>query len=277
MNLSKVQETLDFFYQKRRIPHIIFHGPSGSGKKTIVHQFLEKIYGNDKAKMKSNIMFVNCSHGKGIKFIREELKFFAKTNIQISQGILFKTIILLNADYLTIDAQSALRRCIELFSNNTRFFIIVENKDKLLKPILSRFCDIYIHPSYNENIQKTVNLHQVQIDRTFLLEDFKKERYERLYTILHSLLYESSVDKEKISHKDLVKKVENLYEEGYSCIDIINWIKTSSEFSDAEKSEIEMVFYKIKSEYRCEKMLMFYIFDYAFLRKNKELKNISGI
>jgi DNA polymerase III delta prime subunit len=274
MNLSKVQETLDFFYQKRRIPHIIFHGPSGSGKKTIVHQFLEKIYGNDKAKMKSNIMFVNCAHGKGIKFIREELKFFAKTNIQISQGILFKTIILLNADYLTIDAQSALRRCIELFSNNTRFFIIVENKDKLLKPILSRFCDLYIQPSYDVSLQTTVNLHQVELDRAFLLEDFKKERTERLHSILHTLLFKHLIDK---THKDLVKKVENLYEEGYSCIDIINWIKTTSEFSDAEKSEIEMVFYKIKSEYRCEKMLMFYIFDYAFLRKKKELKNISGI
>jgi len=271
MNHSKVQETLDFFYQKRRIPHIIFHGPSGSGKKTIVQQFLEKIYGNDKAKMKSNIMFVNCAHGKGIKFIREELKFFAKTNIQISQGILFKTIILLNADHLTIDAQSALRRCIELFSNNTRFFIIVENKDKLLKPILSRFCDLYIHPSHDESLQTTMNLHQVQLDRVFLLDDFKKERTERLHSILQD------IDRKNITHKDLVKKSEILYEEGYSCLNIIEWIKTSSTLSELEKSEIEMVFYKIKSEYRCEKMLMFYIFDYAFLRRNKELKNISGI
>ena len=40
-----------------------------------------------------------------------------------------------NADKLTIDAQSALRRCIELFSHNTRFFIVVEDKNKLLRPI----------------------------------------------------------------------------------------------------------------------------------------------
>ena len=38
-----------------------------------------------------------------------------------------------------------------------------------------------------------------------------------------------------------------------------------------------MVFYKIKSEYRCEKMLMFYIFDYLLLRKKKDLKNMCGI
>ena len=43
---------------------------------------------------------------------------------------------------LTIDAQSALRRCIEIYSHNTRFFFIVENKNKLLKPIISRFASI---------------------------------------------------------------------------------------------------------------------------------------
>ena len=89
-------------------------------------------------------MFVNCAHGKGIKFIRDELKQFAKTNIQFDDNNLFKSIVMYNADELTIDAQSALRRCIELFSHTTRFFIVVENKHKLLKPILSRFCEIYV-------------------------------------------------------------------------------------------------------------------------------------
>jgi hypothetical protein len=270
MSLAKIQETLDFFYQKRRIPHIIFHGPSGSGKKTIVYKFLDKIYGNDKAKLKSNSMFVNCAHGKGIKFIREELKFFAKSNIQLSSGILFKTIILLNADFLTIDAQSALRRCIELFSNNTRFFIIVENKDKLLKPILSRFCDIYINETYDERTKESINLHQVCLKESYQFEEFEENRKIYLQTIL------SDIDR-SVLHKDLVKKVDLLYEGGYSCLDIITWIHHSPIFTDAEKTEIAMVFYKIKSEYRCEKMLMFYIFDYVLLRKKKELKNISGI
>ena len=76
-------------------------------------------------------MIVNCAHGKGIKFIREDLKLFAKTNIHLNNGILFKSIVLLNADFLTIDAQSALRRCIELFSHTTRFFIIIENKNNI--------------------------------------------------------------------------------------------------------------------------------------------------
>ena len=80
MEHQLLNEKLMYFIKTKQIPNIIFHGESGSGKRTIVNQFLLDIYG-DKSKLKSNIMIVNCSHGKGIKFIREDLKFFAKTNI----------------------------------------------------------------------------------------------------------------------------------------------------------------------------------------------------
>jgi len=89
-------------------------------------------------------MSINCAHGKGIKFVRDELKFFAKTHIHSEGGNIFKSIILLNADKLTMDAQSALRRCIELFSHNTRFFMVVENKYKLLKLNLHKLLVLYL-------------------------------------------------------------------------------------------------------------------------------------
>ena len=137
------------FLENKKIPHIVFHGPSGSGKRTVLAYLIENIY-KDVIKYKDYIMYINCAHGKGIRFIRDDLKFFAKTNIHNKNGELFKSIILFNADKLTIDALSALRRCIELFNHTTRFFIIVEDKYKLLKPILSRFCEIYVsEPSIN--------------------------------------------------------------------------------------------------------------------------------
>ena len=100
-------------------------------------------------------MKVNCAKDGGIKFIREDIKYFCKTNIKNK----FKTVILYNADELTIDAQSALRRCIEIFNFNTRFLIVTNNKDKILKPILSRFCEINIpYPVINK---KMVNLQNI--------------------------------------------------------------------------------------------------------------------
>ena len=109
------------------------------------------------------ILIVNCSFGNGnIRFIREQLKFFASSSItNFENNKIFKSIILLNSDKLTIDAQSSLRRCIEIYNHNTRFFIIVNNKDDLLKPILSRFtylyCKDYIKRNTNIEIEKINN------------------------------------------------------------------------------------------------------------------------
>jgi len=254
-----IKKQLEQFYESNKIPHIIFHGASGTGKRTLVHWFLNKIYADNKLLMKSNIMLVNCAHGKGIKFIREELKFFAKSNIQSNQGVLFKTIVLLNADFLTIDAQSALRRCIELFSNNSRFFIIIKDKNKLLNPILSRFCEIYIPESVN-SLNQIHNLHKIHN-----------------FPIKESLNLERTV-LENYSHIDFVKLSIQLYNDGFSCLDIIDWIKTAdSGFSEFDISRIILCFDKIRPEYRCERLLMLYMFDYIFLRSNVDLKNIGFI
>ena len=267
---QKIIAKLDYFHQKNKIPHIIFHGSSGSGKRTIVDQFLHKIYQGDKHKIKSNVMIVNCAQGKGIKFIREELKFFAKTNIQSNNGTIFKTIVLINADYLTIDAQSALRRCIELFSYNTRFFILVENKNKLLNPILSRFCEIYV-PEYVEQ-GKIINLHQFSIQRNFKIT-LTHQQEEVLKKTMQYLLD----NKEKIDHRDVVKVATDFYEEGLSTLDIIHWLESSNEIDPLHRSTYCICYDNIKSEYRCEKLLMLYILDFIFLRADKDVKCILQI
>jgi len=263
---TKIYEKLDYFHNSNKIPHIIFHGSSGSGKRTIVNNFILKIYDSDKDRIKSNVIFVNCAHGKGIKFIREELKFFAKTNIQSNNGAIFKTIVLLNADFLTIDAQSALRRCIELFSYNTRFFIIVENKEKLLNPILSRFCEIYI-PEYIEN-KKIQNLHQYTINKNYSInnEPFKNYLNGKMNTFFSK--------REQITYSNLVELSVELYEKAISTLDLIEWVEKTDKIKPLEKSTICVCFDKIKSEYRCEKLLLLYLFDLIFFRSNKDLKSI---
>jgi GTPase SAR1 family protein len=265
---QKIIAKLDYFHQQNKIPHIIFHGSSGSGKRTIVDQFLHKIYQGDKHKIKTNVMIVNCAQGKGIKFIREELKFFAKTNIQSNNGTIFKTIVLINADYLTIDAQSALRRCIELFSYNTRFFILVENKNKLLNPILSRFCEIYV-PEYVEN-GKIVNLHQYSIRQHFKIT-LTPAQQECLEVLMNQLLAEPP------DHTTLVNVASQFYEMGLSCLDLIHWLETSPGIDPLHKSTYCICYDNIKSEYRCEKLLILYMLDFIFLRSDKGVKCVLQI
>lgn len=270
---DSVKEKLEYFKSIHKIPNIIFHGSSGSGKRTIVNEFIHSIYDNDREKIKNLVMYVNCAHGKGIKFIRDELKFFAKTHINSNGGDIFKSIILLNADKLTMDAQSALRRCIELFSHNTRFFIIVEDKYKLLKPILSRFCEIYIsEPVYNGNV---INLYKYNLNETFKMKENKISRLEWLKKELFK-----SVNK-KIDVDELMNFSIKLYEKGYSGTDIINLIETpkfmESLISNEKRYELLIAFNKVRKEFRNEKLIILFILNFLFLNSEISLENISFI
>ena len=261
---KKIKDKLKFFISENKIPHIIFYGPSGGGKRTILNKFINDIYENDKPKMNQYVMHVNCAHSKGIRFIRDELKFFAKTNIHNKNNNLFKSIVLFNADKLTMDAQSALRRCIEQFSHTTRFFILVENENRLLKPILSRFCNIYIPlPIINKKKQ---SLH------TFNKKNIKNNEY----LLKHKLWLKRNLIK-KTNYKDIKSCndfVEKIYEKGYNGIDIIDIIDTEKTIEKENKYLYLIYFDKIRSEYRNEKLFMFVILNLFFMRKNLNLENI---
>jgi DNA polymerase III delta prime subunit len=266
-----IKEKLDYFHSIYKIPNIIFHGPSGSGKRTIVSDFIHKIYNNDREKIKSLVMYVNCSHGKGIKFIREDLKFFAKTHINSKGGNVFKSIVLLNADKLTMDAQSALRRCIELFSHNTRFFIIAEDKYNLMKPILSRFCEIYVpEPIINGNI---INLYKHNLNEVFKMKDIKAQKLEWLKKELVK-----SVGK-NITTQTLMVFCTKLYEKGYSGLDIITLLENhkflETQLTMEKRYELIILFNRVRKEFRNEKLLILFILNFVFLSSNLYLENIS--
>jgi len=267
---SNIHDKLNYFHQIHKIPNLLFHGPSGSGKRSIVHKFIHKIYDGDREKIKSFVIYVNCSHGKGIKFIREDLKFFAKTHIHSNDGNKFKSIVLLNADKLTMDAQSALRRCIELFSHNTRFFIIAENKYNLMKPILSRFCEIYVpEPCINGTL---VNLYKYHINETFPLKDIKQQKYTSLSKELHKL-------DESVSLEKLMETSTKLYEKGYSALDIIALLENPSFLktilTDEKRYELLVCFHRVRREFRNEKLLFLFMLHFIFLSSELCLENIS--
>ena len=268
---KNIKEKLDYFYKIHKIPNMLFHGPSGSGKRTIVNEFIHKIYDNNKDKIKYFVMYVNCSHGKGIKFIREELKLFAKTHINSNGGNIFKSIILLNADKLTIDAQSALRRCIELFSHNTRFFIIAEDKYNLMKPILSRFCEIYVsEPIINEKI---TNIYQHNLNCVFNMKEIKNHHLEWLKKELQKLI------NKKITIEELVSLCNKLYEKAYSSLDILNLLENTNFLENIitikKKYECLLCFNRIRKEFRNEKLLILFILNFLFLSSELSLENIS--
>lgn len=262
-----IYDKLDEYIETKKIPNILFYGENGSGKKNIIYSFINKIYNNDHNLIKKNTVFANCSQGKGIKFIREELKFFGKMIINSNNGTFFKSIILLNADKLTIDAQSALRRCIELYSHSSRFFLIIEDKYKLLKPILSRFSEVFIPKPIIKN--KEINLYSYNND---LIS--KKIKYRNNKLVNEDI---SKIINNITCNEDIVKYSEYFYNNAYSIYDITNYIKNcdNNTIDDENKILLLIIIEKMRKEFRNDELLIIFILNLFNLRYTINLENIA--
>ena len=246
---SSLERKLESYHTNRNVPNILLFGPPGCGKKTLLNNFLAKVYANENSQ--SLCLYVNCAHcsSKGIKFIREDLKMFAKFRTN-SPGNVFKSIILINGDELTIDAQSALRRCIELFSFSTRFFILAENKRKLMTPILSRFCEIYVPLPVIDGVK--TNLHKYIISKKFgCADDFVSGKLD---AIIARVKWNNNDDDNR--HPKIVKSISNeIYENGYAASDIIQSLERN--YSAFKTNELTIFLENIMKKCYDEELLIF--------------------
>ncbi|MBI2629044.1 replication factor C small subunit [Candidatus Pacearchaeota archaeon] len=119
------------------IPHLLFAGPAGVGKSTLALVVVKELFG---AGWKDNYLELNASDERGIEVIRQKVKDFARTK-SISK-IPFKVIFLDEADALTNEAQNALRRTMENYTNNCRFILSCNYSSKIIDPIQSR-CAVF--------------------------------------------------------------------------------------------------------------------------------------
>jgi replication factor C subunit 2/4 len=136
------------------MPHLLLHGPSGTGKTSTILAVARELFGSDA--IKSRVLELNASHERGIDTIRHKVKEFANTKISTNGASLaststtsttttifpYKIVILDEAENMTKDAQSALRRIMEQHTNVTRFCIICNRISQIIDPIISR-CAVF--------------------------------------------------------------------------------------------------------------------------------------
>jgi replication factor C small subunit len=129
------------------IPHLLFYGTAGTGKTTAAKILVKNI--------DCDYMFINASDERGIDTVRDKIKSFAST-----AGFKpLKIVVLDEADFLSRDAQPALRNIMEAYSANTRFILTANYIEKIIDPLISR-TQVYkiVPPSKKEVARKLVDI-----------------------------------------------------------------------------------------------------------------------
>ncbi|CAG8957587.1 hypothetical protein HYFRA_00010453 [Hymenoscyphus fraxineus] len=138
--ITVLQRTL----QSSNLPHMLFYGPPGTGKTSTVLALAKELYGPEL--MKTRVLELNASDERGISIVREKVKDFARMQLTQPSAAYrnlypcppYKIIILDEADSMTQDAQSALRRTMETYSKITRFCLICNYVTRIIDPLASR-------------------------------------------------------------------------------------------------------------------------------------------
>jgi len=140
-----ILEKIKIYIENNDVPHLLLHGAAGTGKTTLAKIIVGGI--------DCDYMYINASDERGIDTLRDKIRGFAA-----SVGFkTWKIVILDESDYLTRDAQAALRNLMETFSKSTRFILTCNYPEKIIPPIQSR-CQLFeIIPPSKKEVAKRLN------------------------------------------------------------------------------------------------------------------------
>jgi replication factor C small subunit len=143
---------LKSYVERDDLSHMLFSGPAGVGKTTSAIAIAKELYGDD---WQEYFLELNASDERGIDVVRERVKSFARTSFG---GHSYRIIFLDEADALTSDAQSALRRTMEQFSNNVRFILSCNYSSQIIDPIQSRCAVFRFSPLPDSAVEQQVRI-----------------------------------------------------------------------------------------------------------------------
>jgi len=156
---EEIKQKVKIYLESNDIPHLLFVGSAGTGKTTLAKLIAKNT--------DCDYLYVNASSENSVDMMRNKIQEFA-TSVGFKT---FKMIILDEADFLTPQAQAALRNMMEQFSKHTRFVLTCNYAERIIDPIQSR-CQTFkiIPPSKKDVAVRLVNILKTE-NIQFKMED----------------------------------------------------------------------------------------------------------
>jgi len=149
---KEIVKRVKAFVENRNMPHLLFAGPAGIGKTTLSLVIVRSLY---KEQWRENFLELNASDERGIDVIRVKVKEFART--KAIGDVPFKIIYLDECDALTREAQQALRRTMENYTQTCRFILSCNYSSKIIEPIQSRCAVFRFKPLDKEELFEIID------------------------------------------------------------------------------------------------------------------------
>jgi len=150
---DEIVKKAEAFVRQKNMPHLLFVGPAGCGKTSLSLVIARALFGDS---WHQNFLELNASDERGIDVVRIKVKDFART--KAIGDVPFKIIYLDECDALTRDAQQALRRTMENYTQTCRFILAANYSSKIIDPIQSRCAIFRFKPLPEKDIKKIIEI-----------------------------------------------------------------------------------------------------------------------
>ena len=234
--------------EKEHFPNLLFYGPPGTGKTTTIINLIQQYQKTHSRINKGNVIHLNASDERGIDIIRNQINSFVKSMNLFETG--FKFVILDEVDYMTKNAQQALKYLLQTTTTNVRFCLICNYISKIDESLKNEFiCVRFNQLPCNDIVQfmkSIVEKEKINIgdESIQIIQSMYKSDIRSMINFLQ-LNQNFKLDEwnKNILNNQVLQKLHNMFCDDTKQIDVIHYIyKISREYNIDKKHLIQSFF-----------------------------------